>query len=60
MELVAQRTSLLFVFVPLCKFRDFSELFVADVVEDQADLIVGLEEAADHPGIVEDLGSPFD
>ena len=44
---------------PLCKLREFSELVIADVVKDEADLLVGFEEAANHPGIVEDLGSPF-
>ena len=46
-------------FLPHCIFRDLSELFVADVFKDQADLILRLKEASDHAGIVEDLGSPF-
>ena len=45
--------------VPRSKLRELSQFVVADVVEDQADLVVGLEKAANHSAIVEDLGSPF-
>ena len=34
--------------VPLCKLREFSELVVVYVVEDEADLLVGFEEASNH------------
>ena len=45
--------------LPLRKLWELSELVVADVVEDKADLVVRLEEASDHARVVEDLGSPF-
>ena len=60
MELVAKRTHVFFVIVSLLKLRDFSQLFVVDVVEDEAELLIGLVEAADHSGIVEHLCSSFD
>ena len=51
---------MILVWVPLLKFWDFSELVVADIVEDQADLVVRFEETSDHAGVVKDLGSAFD
>ena len=45
--------------MPLLKLRDFSELVVADVVEDEADLLIRFEVASDHAGVIEDLGSSF-
>ena len=45
--------------MPLWKLRDFSEFVVIDVVEDQADLIVGFEKAAYHSWVVKDLWSPL-
>ena len=44
---------------PLCKLREFSKFVVVFVVENQADLIVGLVKASDHARVIEDLGSPF-
>ena len=46
--------------IKLCKLREFSKFFVVFVAKDEAYNIVGFEEASDHPGIVEDLGSSFD
>ena len=43
----------------MCKLREFSQLVVIDVVEDEADLLIGLEEAADHSGIVKNLSGTF-
>ena len=36
------------VWPPCCKLRELSQLIVVDVVEDQADLLVGFEEASSH------------
>ena len=52
-------TSIMF-YPSLSIHRAFSELAVVLVAEDKADLLVGFEVAADHAGIVKDLGSPFD
>ena len=44
----------------LRKIRDHSELVVMLVAEDQADLIVRLEEASFHPRVIKHLGCSFD
>ena len=59
LEFVALSTKTRVIWVPRCKLREFSQLFVIDVVENEADFVIGFEEAADHSGIVEDLSSPF-